>query len=56
MSKNSMVWGVVRAILAAGAGALATKGWLDTSSVEPLIGAIMLVITVGWSAWQKIED
>ena len=53
MDNKNVIWGLVRAVIAAGAGALATKGLVEVSAVEPIVGAVMLLITMGWSAVSK---
>ena len=55
MDKNGVLWGLVRAVIAAGAGALAAKGFVDSTAVEPIVGAVMLLITMGWSALAKAK-
>lgn len=52
MSKD-MVWGVVRAVLAGGAGYLAGKGIADQATLNEVIGAIGVIFAAGWSIWDK---
>lgn len=52
MNKD-MVWGVVRAVLAAGGGYLISTGMLDESTVSASIGAIGILFAAGWSIWSK---
>ena len=55
MNKNNPIWGIVRTILATGAGVLVSKGWLDQSMVEPIVGALLVLMTGAWSVHQKIS-
>ena len=52
MSKD-MVWGVIRAVLAGGAGYLAGKGIADQALLNEAIGAIGVLFAAGWSIWTK---
>lgn len=52
MSKD-MVWGVIRAVLAGGAGYLAGKGIADAAVLNEIIGAIGVIFAAGWSIWAK---
>jgi hypothetical protein len=53
---NEKVLGaLVRHILTIAAGALVSKGVLESSTVEPLVGGLMAVIGVGWSVFQKVK-
>lgn len=45
--------GVIRAILAAGAGYLAGKGIIPAEGVDEMVSAVLLLITVIWSAADK---
>ena len=47
------IFGVVRALLATGAGVLINHGWLATTQVEPITGAIILILTTAWSIYSK---
>lgn len=53
---NEKVLGaLVRHVLTIAAGALVSKGILESSTVEPLVGGLMAVIGVGWSVFQKVK-
>ena len=52
MNKD-MVWGVVRAILAAGGGYFVGSGVLEQSTVNDLIGALGIIFAAGWSVWSN---
>ncbi len=43
--------GVLRAILAAGAGYLVGKGILDQAAAEQIIGGLVTVGVAAWSVW-----
>lgn len=45
--------GIIRTVLAFGAGYLVNKGWLDQSMVEPVIGALIVIGTAAWSVASK---
>ena len=47
------VMGVVRAVLSGVGGILVTKGFLGSSDVEIVGGAVVSVVTVVWSVLQK---
>lgn len=49
------VLGVVRHTLTAVGGYLVAKGKLDFATVDTLIGAVITVLGVGWSVYQKKE-
>ena len=50
---KEMVWGVVRAVLAAGGGYVVGTGAIDATSMNEIIGAIGVIFTAGWSVWAK---
>lgn len=52
MTKD-MAWGVVRAVLAGGAGYLAGKGVADIGTLNDVIGALGVIFAAGWSIWAK---
>jgi len=52
MSKD-MVWGVVRAVLAASGGYFVAKGLVDAGTLETVLGAVGVLFTAGWSIWAK---
>jgi len=47
------VWGIVRTILAAGAGYLTAKGIVDEATAGTVIGALGTIFVAGWSVWSK---
>ena len=47
--------GLVRHLIALAGGLMAQKGILDNESVEPLVGSMMVILGIGWSAWHKIK-
>ena len=47
------IGGIIRTILAAGGGYLVSKGYLDNATMLSLVGAIVTIITAGWSVWAK---
>jgi energy-converting hydrogenase Eha subunit C len=52
MNKDQ-VFGIVRTVVAAVAGFLAGKGYLDASMVEALSGAIATIAVAVWSVTSK---
>lgn len=52
MNKD-MILGLVRHILTFGGGLLAGNGVIGESEVEIAVGALVTLIGVVWSAWQK---
>ena len=47
------IMGVVRAVLSGVGGILVTKGFLGSSDMEIVVGAVVSVATVVWSVLQK---
>lgn len=45
--------GVLRHLLTIAAGALASKGIIDAAAAETLIGAVLAVVGVAWSVYEK---
>ena len=52
MTKD-MVWGVVRAVLAAAGGYFVGAGVVDNATMNDIIGAIGIIFAAGWSIWSK---
>lgn len=52
MTKD-MLLGVVRHVLSGIGATLVTKGVLDSSSAEAIVGGAIAVIGVFWSMWDK---
>lgn len=50
-----VVWGIVRTILAAGAGYLGAKGIVDEATSQQIIGALGVIFVGVWSAWAKMK-
>jgi hypothetical protein len=47
------ILGVVRHLLTFGAGYLVARGFIDESTAEALVGAVLTLIGVGWSIYDK---
>jgi len=47
------VMGFVRHLLTFGGGFLVTKGYLDSAGLETVVGSLVALIGVAWSAWVK---
>jgi hypothetical protein len=48
-----MILGFIRHVLTFGGGWLVAKGWLDEGTMNELVGAVMTVLGVVMSMWQK---
>lgn len=48
-----VILGLVRHLLGAGGAALATNGWIDAAQSEQLVGALLAIGAIAWSAWDK---
>lgn len=48
----TQIFGVVRTILAFGAGILVSKGYIDEATGTALVGAI---VTIGTAIWSVVE-
>jgi hypothetical protein len=55
-TQDSVLNGLVRHILTAGGGYLVAKGMIDEGSVETVVGAIIALAGVVWSAVAKKKD
>lgn len=50
---QSILAGIVRHLVTTGAGVLVTHGYIQSSQTEQVVGAVMLLVGIGWSWWQK---
>lgn len=50
---QAMVLGIIRHALTVAGGALVTSGYLGSSDVEQIVGALVTIIGVGWSVLNK---
>ena len=50
---SEQIWGIMRTVLAAGAGYLSAKGVIDAGVAETIIGALGTLFVAGWSVWSK---
>jgi hypothetical protein len=55
-TQDSVLNGLVRHILTAGGGYLVAKGMIDEGGMETVIGAIIALAGVVWSALAKKKD
>lgn len=44
-------WSLVRTLLQTAGAALVTRGYLDDGSMQVVVGALMTLITTGYSLW-----
>ncbi|MBH61815.1 MAG: hypothetical protein CL569_05075 [Alphaproteobacteria bacterium] len=52
-TQDTVLNGIIRHILTAGGGALATRGYVSEASVELAVGALITLVGVIWSAIAK---
>jgi len=50
---SDQVWGVVRAVLAAGGGYLVAKGTISSDTLNQVLGALGTIFVAGWSVLAK---
>lgn len=50
---TEQIGGILRTILAAGGGYLVSKGYLDNATMMSIVGAVVTLLTAGWSVWAK---
>lgn len=55
IANMDMVTGVIRALLAAAGGYAVSKGFADQTTVDSMIGALMILATGAWSVWAKVK-
>lgn len=51
--KVGAMLGAARAVLATAGGVLGTLGVVNSGTFELVGSAVLLVITIGWSTWEK---
>lgn len=49
----TQIFGVVRTMLAFGAGILVSKGYFDSATADTIVGAVVTLLTAGWSIFEK---
>lgn len=49
------ILGIIRHALTFGAGYMVSKGYLDAASTETVVGAIMTLVGITWSALAKSD-
>lgn len=50
---GNQVWGIVRTLLAAGAGYFVAKGYVDSDTVNTVIGGAGTIFVAVWSVMSK---
>jgi len=51
---NTEAWlGLIRHVLTTAGGVLASKGVIESGQIETIVGALVVLIGVGWSVWAK---
>ena len=53
MDKSLIIGSFARHILTTLGGMAVAKGWLDSSQIEPVAGALLVLAGVAWSLIQK---
>jgi len=53
MMSAEQIWGIARTILAAGAGWVVAKGYIDNETAMAVIGGIGTIFVAAWSWWSK---
>lgn len=53
---GDQIWGIVRTILAAGLGYLATKGFVDEATATSVLSAIGVIFVAVWSWMSRRSD
>lgn len=48
-----IVGGIIRAVLAAYGGKMVESGYMSGDDLNQIIGAVLVLVTIGWSTWQK---
>ncbi len=48
-----IIGGIIRAVLAAYGGKLVESGYMSGDDLNQIIGAVLVLVTIGWSVWQK---
>ena len=51
-----LILGQLRHLLTVGATILVSRGYLESSMVEAVVGAAIYAIAAGWSAYEKKGD
>lgn len=49
----TIVSAVLRHILTAAGGVAVAKGYLDSGTLDTAVGAILTLVGLGWSIWDK---
>lgn len=49
----TQIFGVVRTLLAFGAGVFVSKGYFDSATADTIVGAVVTLLTAGWSIFEK---
>lgn len=50
---KAQVMGIIRHLITSGAGVAATLGYVESSEVEGIVGAVLLLAGVAWSMAHK---
>ena len=51
----TQVFGVIRTLMAFGAGILVAKGYFDQAMADSIISAVVVLLTAGWSMYEKAK-
>jgi len=50
---NEQIAGIIRTLLAAGAGFIVARGWVDAVTAEAVVGGLVTILVATWSWWAK---
>lgn len=48
-----LIGGIARTLLATAGGSLIAKGYINNADIDSLVGAVTVLVTLGWSMIQK---
>lgn len=55
MLSQDTVLGIIRHVLTSAGGALVTDGVLNASQLDDGVGALVVLIGIAWSVWNKFQ-
>lgn len=50
---GEQIWGVVRTILAAAGGFIVAKGYIDSATLNTILGGVGTIFIAGWSLYSN---
>lgn len=55
-TRMDVVMGLIRHLMTAGGGILAAKGYVDSGTVETVVGAVITLLGALWSVYDKKKE